>query len=132
MQLEVVYRLLLKTRQYVKYGSPLSSLALVTSDIIQSSSAGLSLLKIYINDLHQVGKHCKSGLFTNDLKAVGAAASAKSAALVQCDLATPLKAARSIENVLPISLPKCSVLHYGCQKSQEILHAQRSTCCQCS
>ena len=103
--------------QYVEYGSAESSLIPVTSEIIQGSSAGPSLFNIYINDLVQVVKHCKLVLFAVDLKAVAEAASSESAALVQCNL--DAIEGWSIENKLPISLPKCSVLHYGAKNAKK-------------
>ena len=103
--------------QYVEFGLAQSSLVPVTSGIIQGSSTGPSLFNIYINDLVQVVKHCKLVLFADDLKVVGKAESAESPVLVQCDLDTTER--WSIENKLPISLPKYSVLHYGAKNAKK-------------
>ena len=102
--------------QYVEYGSAGSSLVPATSGIIQGSCAGPSLFNVYINDLVKVVKHCNLVLFADDLKAVGEVASTESAALVQCDLDAIED--WSIKNKLPISLPKCSVMHYGAKNAK--------------
>ena len=79
--------------------------------MVLGSVGGPCVFTVFINDLCTVIKYAEPFLFADDLK-------------VADDLSTPEDddsmqegntaiAAWSFENKLPISLPKCTVLHYG-------------------
>ena len=102
--------------QYVQYNSARSTLALVASGVVQGSCTGRLLFNIFINDLSRVIKHCQLSMFADDLKVAGDVTTSDDVAHVQSDLDAISK--WSVANELPISLPKCSALHYGSSNSK--------------
>ena len=97
--------------QYVEYNNAQSTLVRVTSGLVQGSCIGPTGFNIFINDLAKVIKHCKLFMFADDLKAAGDSTTPQSASLVQEDL--DAIGVWSVENKLPVNLPKCFVMHYG-------------------
>ena len=110
--------------QYVTYGSASSELRSVSSGIVQGSALGPCIFTIFINDLSTVVKHAKSFLFADDLKLAGDVSTLVDGERMQSYVNAI--ADWSIENKLPISLPKFAVLHYGSKnaRQQYVIHQQ--------
>ena len=97
--------------QFVSYDGASSITTAVPSGTIQSSAIGGTLFTIFINDLCGAIKHCDKWLFVDDLKLAGDASTPEKCALIQYDLDAINE--WSERNQMPISIPKCAMLHYG-------------------
>ena len=100
-----VYIIYLANRwQYVEYQGEQSKVVPVSSGVIQGSVVGPNLFNIYINDITNCVNYCKLQLFADDMKAAGEIHDSASLSLIQQDIDSIER--WSIENKLPISLPK--------------------------
>ena len=102
--------------QSVEYGGASSTGSdKVSSGVVQGSVLGPLLFTMFINDLPSVIKSGEFFLFADDGKLLGDASSNAACDLMQDDLSA--LGEWSILNELPLSLPKCACLHYGCRNT---------------
>ena len=97
--------------QTVIYSDSVSAPISVTSGVIQGSVLGPLLFVGLINYLPEQASHCNVILFTDDSKAIGAAAENHEQDLVQQDLNSV--GSWSEVNHLPLSIGKCMCIYYG-------------------
>ena len=110
--------------QYVEYQGEQSKVVPVSSGVIQGSVVGPNLFNIYINDITNCVKYCKLQLFADDMKAAGEIHDSASLSLIQQDIDSIER--WSIENKLPISLPKTVCLHYGKKNPRHFYNLQNA------
>ena len=99
--------------QQVRYFSCLSSPQKVASGVPQGSKLGPLLFILYINDLSTYIKHALLLLYADDCKLVMQINSPFDSFKLQSDLSALEE--WSMRNLIPLSIPKCAVMHtYRC------------------
>ena len=79
--------------------------------MVQESATGPGLFKIFMNELCKVIIFAKPSLFADDFKIMGDITTPGNCKLMQVNVEAI--ATRSVANKMPISLDKCTSMHYG-------------------
>ena len=97
--------------QIVTLNGAKSSARKVISGVIQGSVVGPTLFNLFVSDLSSIVRHIDLDMYADDGKGLGRIAEPWDTDLVQYDL--DAIGIWSTQNMLPLSLDKCCVLHYG-------------------
>ena len=111
--------------QFVSFNGAQSQFTPVTSGVVQGSAIGPQLFTIVINDLPDQVISADSWLFADDVKLVALADSNTACEQTQCDL--DALEAWSVENELPLCIPKCQCLHLGKNNTHHVYTLCKST-----